>query len=72
MYTKVLSASKPCRDYRKQLLEYFEGTVKEVPKLVQQDSHALPLIIKKYNYNDALSNQLVDYQGTVYIEGPFG
>lgn len=55
MYTKVLTMSPPCVQFRKNVLEYFINKSGEPPKMEVTQSDTVPLIVKKYNFPGALS-----------------
>ncbi|CAD8175047.1 unnamed protein product [Paramecium pentaurelia] len=72
MYTKVLCMASPYQQFRNQVIDYCEDKTSEKPVLQYQQTNTIPLIVKKYNYKNALSAKIFDHKGQFWIQGPFG
>ncbi|CAD8078937.1 unnamed protein product [Paramecium sonneborni] len=72
LYTKVLCMSTPYSNFRNQIINYIENKSNQLPALQFDKINTLPLIIKKYNFPNALSAQIFQHQGNFWIQGPFG
>lgn len=63
---------KPYHDFREQVIKYHQDPAAPLPKLACEETNTVPLIIKRYDFPDALSDQIFENQDYFYVQGPFG